>query len=95
MTNDVNARAVRVYGGWQGEFRKVHRADWEPVRVNGTARIHDTPEAAELAAWRALRSHLCGDIAGFGEPVSGVSSRAESLFGAIFKNGRKIGVVRK
>lgn len=95
--NDVDARAVPVCGGFQGEFRKVHRAAYEPVSVNGVAQIYDTEHEAEVAAWRALKAHLCGDIVGSGEKVSAARSRAEELFGKIWPGkGRKpVEVVRR
>lgn len=64
--NEVDARAVPVYGGYQGEIRKVHRSSYEAVCVNGVPQVYATEAEAEIAAWRALRSHLCGDIVGDG-----------------------------
>lgn len=93
--NEVNARAVPVYGGFEGQFRKVHRSAWEPVCVNGVAQLYDTADAAEVAAWRALRAHLQGDIVGDGEKVSLAIGQAASLFGAIFRRGKKIVVERR
>ncbi len=95
MTNEVNARSVPVYGGFNGEFRKVHRSTWEKVCEGGTPRVYDTAADAEVAAWRALRSHLCGDIVSSGLERTTARSKAESLFGAIFKRGKKIPVVRR
>lgn len=88
--NEVNARAVPVYGGFHGEFRKVHRACWEQVCIAGVAQIYPTAAEAEVAAWRALLSHLQGDIVGTGEKASTARSAAEKLFGKIFPGkGRK------
>jgi hypothetical protein len=96
VTNEVDARSVPVYGGHRGEFRKVHRSEWEPVQVNGIPQIYGTALEAENAAWRALRSHLCADIVGSGEKASAAAkSRGEALFGVIFKKGKKISVSRK
>lgn len=95
MTNEVNARAVPVRGGFEGQFRKVHKAAWEPVCINGIAQLYPTEFEAEAMAWRALRSHLQGDIVGSGDKASPIRSKAEEQFGAIFKRGRKIEVERR
>jgi len=94
--NDVDARGVPVYGGFHGEFREVHKSKWEKVCKAGIPQIYDTKDEAEVAAWRALRAHLCGIIRREG-PVGDLSTRskAEELFGAIIKRGRKITVERK
>lgn len=94
--NDVNARAVQVEGGFEGQLRKVHKAAWEAVQVNGVAQVYDTAEAAELAAWRALKAHLCGEIVGSGQKVSAARTEAERLFGKLFPGkGRKPVVVER
>mgnify|MGYP001209385736 CR=1 FL=1 len=93
--NEVGARASPVFGGYRGEFRKVHRADWEAVCVNGIPQVYPTAQAAELAAWRALHAHLCGEIVGDGYKAEAQRTKAEELFGALIKNGKKIPVVRK
>ncbi|RWM29438.1 hypothetical protein [Mesorhizobium sp.] len=93
--NIVDARAWPVYGGYYGEFRKVHKADWEKVCEGGKPRIYPTEAEAERAAWRALRSHLCSEIVGTPIDRTSARSKAEALFGAIFKKGRKIPVVRR
>ncbi|MBN9073998.1 MAG: hypothetical protein J0H34_20850 [Rhizobiales bacterium] len=95
--NDVDARAVAVFGGFQGEFRKVHRAAYEPVQLDGVARIYDTAAEAETAAWRALKAHLCGEIVRSGDKASAARSQAEELFGKVFPGkGRKpVEVVRR
>lgn len=93
--NEVDARAVPVYGGHRGEFRKVHRAAYEPVCVNGVPQVYPTKEEAELAAWRALKAHLCGDIVGSGEKAS--LAKAEAEFAKIFpgKGRRPVTVERR
>lgn len=93
--NEVNARSVPAYGGFRGEFRKVHKAGWEKVREGGTPRVYDSEAEAEVAAWRALRSHLCNDIVGTTIERTMARSTAEALFGTIFKRGKKIPVVRR
>jgi hypothetical protein len=75
--NDVNARARKTPIGWVGELRKVHRSDYELVCENGIAIIFSTAEEAEIAAWRALRSHLCGVIVGDGERTAVANAEAE------------------
>lgn len=93
--NDVNARGRKTPIGWVGELRKVHRSAWELVCENGEPIIFATEHEAEIAAWRALRSHLCGDIVGTGTKASAARSKAEEQFGAIFRRGRKIEVERR
>lgn len=95
--NDVDARATPVYGGYHGEFRKVHRAAYEPVCVNGIAQVYPSAHEAEIAAWRALKAHLCADIVGDGQKASAAKSKAEALFGKVWPGkGRKpVEVVRR
>lgn len=90
--NDVNARSVPVMGGYEGQFRKVHRSEWEPVRRNGIAEIFETADAAEVAAWRALRGHICGDIVGSGDKAALARIEAGKLFPG---KGRVVEVVRR
>lgn len=94
MTNEVDARAVPVYGGYRGEFRKVHKAAYEAVCV-GVPQVYPTREAAELAAWHALRAHLQSDIVGTGEKASAALSEAEAKFGKLFKGGGKTVTVER
>ena len=94
--NSVDARSVAVYGGYHGEFRKVHRAGWEKVQARGVARIFATAAEAEIAAWRALRSHLCGDIVGTGQAsTTAALSVAEERFGRLFRGGGKTVAVER
>lgn len=94
--NEVNARAEPVVGGYHGQFRKVHRASWEVVCENGKPVVFRTSDAAEVAAWRALLAHLQGEIVATPvERSSLVRTKAESLFGGIFRRGRKIPVERR
>lgn len=91
MTNAIAVRAVaNTYGGFFAEIKKVHRATWERVRVNGEEQVYDTADQAEVAAWRALHAHLCSDIVGEGERVS-----ARSAAEALFIRGRKVEVERR
>lgn len=94
VTNEVSARSWPVMGGFEGHFRKVHRAEWERVCVNGVVQLYATADAAEVAAWRALKAHLQGEIVGDGAKAD-AASKAEELFGCVFKNGRKIEVERR
>ena len=93
--NEVAVRVVACMNGFEGHFRKVHKADWEAVSVNGVAQLFATRQDAEIAAWRALRSHLQGDIVGSGAKASAARSKAEEAFGGIFRRGRKITVERR
>ncbi len=92
--NEVNARAVEMSGGFQGQMRKVHRAGWEPVCRNGQPVLFASEHEAEIAAWRALKAHLCGDIVGSGEKAS--IAKAEGEFAKIFPGkGRRPVVVER
>lgn len=94
--NGVNARAIPTSGGFEGQFRKVHKSAWEPVQVNGIPQLYDTADAAEVAAWRALLAHLQGDIVGSGDRASIERTKAEERFGKIFPgHGKKPVVVER
>lgn len=94
--NDVNARAVPAMGGFVGQIRKVNRADYETVCRDGKPILFSCRKDAEIAAWRTLREHLIHDIVGSGERIAlAARTKAEELFGAIVKDGRKIEVVRR
>ncbi|TPM19795.1 hypothetical protein [Mesorhizobium sp. B2-3-6] len=94
--NGVNARAIATRGGFEGQFRKVHKSEWEPVQVNGVPQLYETADAAEVAAWRALLAHLQGDIVGSGEKASIARTQAEERFGKIFLgHGKKPVVVER
>lgn len=93
--NEVNARAVRIHGGHQGQFRKVHKADWETVCINGIPQVYDTADQAEVAAWRALKAHLQGDIVGSGEKSSAILTDAEAKFQKLFRGGGKTVTVER
>jgi hypothetical protein len=95
MTNEVNARARKTPIGWVGELRKVHRAEYEPYCENGEAIIFATENEAEVAAWRALRAHLQGDIVGSGEKASASLSEAEAKFGKLLRGGGKTVAVER
>lgn len=91
--NEVNATSRPAPGGgYHGLLRKVHRADYEPVQENGIPVVFPSAHEAEIAAWRALRAHLCGDIVRDGETIAaGAKAKAE----AFFRKGRKIEVERR
>lgn len=93
--NEVAVRVVAVSNGFEGWFRRVHKAAWEPVMINGVAQLYADARDAEIAAWRALKAHLQGEIVGTGGAASAARSKAEDLFGAVFRNGRKIAVERR
>lgn len=94
--NEVNARAVPVMGGYHGLLRKVHRADYETVNENGVPILFASAQEAEIAAWRALKAHLQGDIVGSGEKASAALSEAEAKFGKLLRGGGKtVEVVRR
>lgn len=90
--NEVDAKSRPAPGGgYYGLLRKVHRADYEPVQANGVPIIFRTAHEAEIAAWRALKAHLCGDLLRDGETISAAKDRAEGFF----KKGRFVEVVRR
>ncbi len=93
--NGVNARSIPTRGGFEGQFRKVHKSAWEPVQVNGVPQLYDTADAAEVAAWRALLAHLQGEIVGSGEKASAALSEAEAKFGKLLRGGGKTVAVER
>lgn len=93
--NDIGARAVPTHGGYYAEFRKVHKAGWRRVRVNGVDQIYPTEDRAEVMAWRALRDHIFTVITARTDAGSlKARSKAEELFGQVFNKGRSIPVER-
>jgi len=84
-----------VYGGFEGQFKKLHRTAWYPVEINGVAQVFDTRDQAEVAAYRALMKHLFGDgILRDGEKASAAAAEAE--FRKIFPGkGKVVEVVRR
>ena len=97
MANESNARAVEVYGGYNGEYRMVHKASWQKVLCNGKACVYASASEAEVAAWRELNDRRYPPIRSEGEKVSPARSKAEALFGKIFpgKGKRAVEVERK
>ncbi|RWH31637.1 hypothetical protein [Mesorhizobium sp.] len=95
--NDAEVRAIPESNGFRGEFKKVHRTEWEPVCQNGEPLLFDTKDQAEVAAYRALMKHLFGDgIVRDGEKASAARSQAEEAFGRVFPGkGRKPVVVER
>lgn len=94
--NTAEVRAVPEMNGFRGEFRKINKAGWHQVEVNGIAQLFETPELAKIAAFEAMnRHHFGAGILRDGEKASAERSQAEASFGAIFKNGRKIEVERR
>lgn len=94
--NEPRVRAVQVFNGWEGHFKKMHKAGWFPVEVNGIAQLFPSEADAKVAAYEAMTKHHFGDgILSDGERTSAARSKAEELFGAIFRRGRKIEVVRR
>lgn len=96
--NIIAARSRETYGGFLAEYRLAHWGDYRPVRTeDGAPEIFNSDKDAEVAAHRALTAALVPEIrAERGEPAKGgARSKAESLFGAIFRRGRRIEVARK
>ena len=94
--NEPRVRALPVFNGWEGHFKKMHKAGWFPVEVNGIAQLFASEAEAKVAAYEAMTKHHFGDgILRDGERATSVKSKAEEMFGAIFKRGRKIEVERR
>ena len=88
--NKAEARAKRSpLGFWVGEYRFVHKADFYQVTDRGEPARFQTSIAAELAAHKAVLSHLNGHMNRSGEKSV---MDAERAFGAVFKNGQRIPV---
>lgn len=65
--NDLDARAMPApCGRYHGQYRMVHRADYETVERDGKPALFKTRDAAELAGWRMLKKHLMRHIVGEG-----------------------------
>ena len=80
--NSIAVRAVRTDGMFAGQFRRVHKAEFETVRINGCPVLFPTEDKAKLAAWEALTSHLCTLMRREGETVDADARKAAE---AIFK----------
>lgn len=52
--NELDARAIPHQGQFVGQFRKVHKAEYETVCENGEPILFKTSDAAKVAAWEAL-----------------------------------------
>lgn len=96
--NSAEVRAIPVFNGWEGHFKKIHRSEWNPVQVNGVVQLFESEEKAKNAAYEALMKHLFGDgIVRTGERASAARDQAEKLFGKVFPGKGKpaVPVVRK
>lgn len=96
--NEPRVRAIPVFNGWEAHFRKLHKAGWFQVEVNGIAQLFPSEAEAKVAAYEAMTRHHFGDgILRDGEVVSAAKSKAEELFGKVFpgKGRRPVEVVRR
>ncbi|TIU02313.1 MAG: hypothetical protein E5W43_00790 [Mesorhizobium sp.] len=94
--NDAEVRAIPESNGFRGEFKKVHRSEWNVVCLNGQPQLFDTKDQAEVAAYRALMKHLFGDgIVRDGEKASAALSQAEEKFGKLLRGGGKTVAVER
>lgn len=94
--NTAEVRAVAVYNGFEGHFRKLDKAGWHAVQENGITQLFETEDKAKLAAFEAMnRHHFGAGILRDGEKASIV--KAETEFAKIFpgKGRRPVEVVRK
>ena len=94
--NDIDAKAMPAFGGCHGIFRKVHKVGYEKVCDKPGQLILFTPLwEAEIAAWRALRAHIRGEMLRWGDPVSLARLEAEKHFTKdMFKRGKRIQAIR-
>ena len=94
--NEPRVRAISEFGGFRGEFRKLDKAGWHAVRVNGVAQLFNNEETATIAAYEAMNAHHFGaGILREGDKATSERSKAERMFGCIFSHGRKIEVKRR
>jgi hypothetical protein len=96
--NTAEVRAVPVMNGWEGHFRKLDKAGWHAVQVNGVVQLFETEDKAKIAAYEAMNHHHFGaGILRAGEKMSAKRTHAEELFGKVFPGkGRKpVEVVRR
>lgn len=94
--NTAEVRAVAVMNGWEGHFRKLDKAGWHPVQINGVVQLYETEDKAKIAAFEAMnRHHFGAGILRDGERAS--FARAEAEFAKIFpgKGRRPVEVVRR
>jgi len=52
--NEIDARSIPHQGQFAAQFRRVHKATYETVCVNGEPILFKTSDAAKVAAWEAL-----------------------------------------
>lgn len=84
--NRSDAKGVKVEGGYQGQYRRVWKAYYEPVqgldeRGQFTGpKIFNTQDAAEAAAWRVLRDLEQPVMTRSGPMLTAVREKAEALF---------------
>jgi len=93
--NDAEVRAIPESNGFRGEFKKIHRSDWEVVSKNGQPQLFDTKDQAEVAAYRALMKHIFGDIVRDGDRAGHALSEAEAKFGKLLRGGGKTVAVER
>lgn len=79
--NGIGVKAVYSQGQWVGMFRKVHKADFETVCVNGEPAGFESFELAKLAAWDALTPHLQSIMVRDGDRLQGSKTEIERVFG--------------
>ena len=93
--NEPRVRTKPVMNGWEGHFRKLDKADWHPVEVNGIAQLYETEEKATIAAYEAMnRYHFGAGILREGEKAT--VANAEAAFAKIFPgHGRRPFVVER
>jgi hypothetical protein len=81
--NEIGTRAVRCDGQFIGQFRKVHKADWETVSKNGCPILFPSETEAKLAGWESLAAsgHLTSLLRRDGCTVAeSARAAAEKLF---------------
>lgn len=79
--NHIDARGIRYGSYYIGQFRRVHKADYETVCINGRPRVFQSEHEAECAAWRVLSGHVNGLMRRDGVTIGeNARTEAERLF---------------
>lgn len=82
MNSECGARsALANPNGFYGEFRLMHKADWQRVTdKRGDEMLFDSPFEAEAVAWRIFHARMYPLVRGENSRLSDVRSAAERLF---------------
>ncbi|MDZ7823087.1 MAG: hypothetical protein U5K75_02955 [Ahrensia sp.] len=79
--NSIEVKVERVSTlAFTAHFKTVRMGQWKCVNKNGKPAFFDTPELAEIAAWRAMRDYWQADIVGDNEGIKDSLIAANSAF---------------